>query len=483
MKLLSRFALFGLLACGGFSQAAANQTPDITPIQSDRTLPFQVKLKRANFCMPQGVQSYQHAIYKDFWLIITGRTDGLHGFANSPDNFPARAQNTVVYVVDSRRHKIYSRDLKDPHSGLTQEQIDLLSVTAAQSYQTEDKKTLYITGGYGIDTASGQFTTKDCLSAINVPGLIRWVVKPRSGETAAQHIRQIFDPIFQVTGGYMNQIGNNPTLLIVGQDFEGVYHDPSQPATQVYTEQVRRFRILDNGKHLSFEALEPRPLTPDPNYRRRDLNVVPTLKLVKGHLKESFTALSGVFTPPPDTGIWTVPVEVTADGIPSMANPGQPTTFKQGMNNYDSAVMGLFSEKSGDMFHVIFGGMSFGFFENCEFKTDDEIPFINQTTTIKVDRCGHYSQHLMRNGSFPKILSRFVNPGNPLLFGSECEVFLFHDVPKYRSGILKLDAIKKPTVIGYIIGGIASTLPNTNTYADSFSSPLIFKVIVEPNRA
>ena len=254
------------------------------------------------------------------------------------------------------------------------------------------------------------------------------------------------------------------------------------PEFQQYTEQVRRFHILDDGISLSFTPESPLPLVPDPNYRRRDLNVVPVVKKVNKKLKNSFAVLSGVFTP--TTGVWTVPVEITANGFPSMADPSLPSTFKQGMNNYDCATFGMFSEKTGDMYTILLGGISFGFFEETEagleFNTDEEIPFISQTTTIRIDKHGNYVQHLMRKGGFAFIPSKTVHPGNPLLFGAECEVFLLNNIPKYSNDVLKLDSIKKRTLIGYVIGGIKSTVPNTSSQADSSPSEYLFKVIVEP---
>lgn len=278
-----------------------------------------------------------------------------------------------------------------------------MSVTAAQGYQSGT--TLYITGGYGLDSTTGGLDTKNVLTAIDLPGLIHWVINPSAGETAAEHIRQIFDDIFKVTGGYMNQVGNNPTLLIMGHEFNGFYADPLQqpPVYQQYTEQVRRFYIHDDGVNLSFTPLDPLPPTPDPDYRRRDLNVVPIVSKVNKKLQNGFVALSGVFTL--TTGIWTVPVEITADGYTSMADPTLPSTFKQAMNNYDSATFGMYSKKTGNMYTVLLGGMSFGFFgktnDGLEFFTDPEIPFISQTTVVQIDKYGKYTQHLMKRGRIP----------------------------------------------------------------------------------
>ena len=167
-----------------------------------------------------------------------------------------------------------------------------------------------------------------------------------------------------------------------------------------------------------------------------------------------------------------------------MADPTLPSTFKQGMNNYDCATFGMFSEKTGSMYTILLGGMSFGFFEETstgfQFNTDPEIPFISQTTTIQIDEDGNYSQYFMPDGGYPLIRSKKVNPGNPLLFGAEAEVILLHRVPKYSNDVLRLDAIKKRTLIGFVVGGIQNTLPNTNTQADSSPSRYLFKVYVEP---
>lgn len=52
----------------------------------------------------------------------------------------------------------------------------------------------------------------------------------------------------------------------------------------------------------------------------------------------------------------------------------------------------------------------------------------------------------------------------------------------FPDDILQLDAIKCPTVIGHIVGGIQSTLPNPHADTSaSAASPFIFKVTLIPN--
>lgn len=450
-----------------------NQTPTVSPIYPGNQLPFRVQVELENFTLPNGLQSFASAIYKNKWLLIAGRTSGLHGFENDTNNFPPQAQNTVVYVVDPINQTVAFKSLSNPSSGLTQSQIDLLSVTSPEFHQHH--KTLYLVGGYGVDSATGQFSTKDSLSAINVPGLIHWVTDGYPGETAAQYIRQITNPIFRVTGGHLVKGRKNEYLLIFGQDFQGFYFDSSNGD---YTKQVRRFNIHDDGKKLSIEVKEPKPKNPDPNYRRRDLNIVPIINHLHGFPLASFLALSGVFTT--SGGAWTVPVLIDTKGNSSMADPNDPLTFKQGMNNYDSATMGLYSKKGNDMYVVLFGGISYGYFENGVFNTDSELPFINQFTTIKLNEHGHFKQYIM-DAQYPVILSTFSNPGNPLLFGAGAQFMPVKGLPSFKNGVLKLEKLgKEPIVVGHIVGGIQSTLPNTNSSTDSAASPYIFRVVLQP---
>lgn len=472
-KIISRLSLFAAL--GWLSSLSAdNQTPDTSSIYPENDLPFRIQIEQADFSLPNGLHSGVKATYKGKWLFLAGRTNGMHSFNFDNNNFPPSMQNQVVYVVDPVKKTVVSKSLTDPSSGLTQHQVDLLSVTSPQYYRTG--QTLYITGGYGVDTSSGLFSTKDVLTAINVPGLIHWVLDAYPGETAAQHIRQISDPIFRVTGGYMTKIGHT-TLLVFGQNFQGFYLPSSSGE---YTEQIRRFKIYDNGKKLAVKILPSKPLIQEPNYRRRDLNVVPIVQVKCGFSVPALTALSGVFTL--TGGIWTIPVIISANGNSTTKDANDPEAFKQGMNNYACATLGLFSRRHEEMYTLLLGGLSYGFFDNGVFETDEEIPFINQVTTIKLDKHGDFKQYIM-SGQYPVIISTQSNPGNPLLFGAGAYMIQNPSLPAYRNGVLKLDGLcKEPVLLGYIVGGIQSTLPNTNVASDSAASSYIFKVTLVPVR-
>ena len=220
----------------------------------------------------------------------------------------------------------------------------------------------------------------------------------------------------------MVEASRHHALLVFGQNFsnDNVFADGT------YSEQIRRFRIIDNGTNLSVVAQKSLPETPDPNYRRRDLNVVPIIE--RG--RQSFVAFSGVFTT--NNGVWTVPVEISRKGITTMANPTNADTFAQGMNNYTCPTLELFSRKAGNSYTVLMGGISFGFFSSGVFLTDPELPFINQVTTIKRDRDGVFSQYLM-NAEYPVILSTGSNPGNQLLFGASATFIPVDGLPRTRT--------------------------------------------------
>jgi hypothetical protein len=457
-----------ILLTGAGAASAQNQTPDVSPILPEDSLPFRITVERADFTLPSGVQSYVAGTFGRSWLILAGRINGLHGFNSDNDNFPPNEQNTTVFVVDPVQKTVATRSLTGPGSGLTQSQVDLLAVTGAQSYQLGN--TLYMTGGYGVDTATGDFSTKDALTAIDVAALMQWVVNPPPGDTAARHIRQIRDPIFQVTGGQLKLGAGGVTMLVFGQNFVGnnVFADGT------YTEQVRRFRILDDGVALSAVPLSSLPVLPDPSYRRHDLNLVPLIR--DGH-DAGWAALSGVFTP--GTGVWTIPVDIATDGTPSMADPANPATFKQGMNGYASAHFGVYSPSTRQMYTTLLGGISFGYFADGAFVTDAQLPFINQITTIRHGSDGVLSQYIM-GSEYPVIVSTGSNPGNQLLFGAGAHFFAAGGLPAYANGVLDLDQLggSQPHLIGYIVGGIMSTLPNTNTRTDTAASPYVFKVML-----
>lgn len=469
MTNLSRTLIFLVIYLGLGMEAsfADNQTAELSTVLPAASLPFRVVIENTTIKLPIGNHSGVVGVYKGQWILLAGRSDGMHGFGNDP--FPDPAQNRNIYVINPATGAVFTRALADPSSGLTAQQIDTLAVTSPQGYQESD--TLYMTGGYGSDSSNGTFGTKPVLTAIYLPGIVQWVTRT-GNQSVARNIQQIFNPLFQVTGGEMFKLGS-AMQLIFGQNFTGIYTGGSNGD---YSEQVRRFKLIESNGQLTVATYPSKPLNPDPNFRRRDLNIVPALLNNQGNLQYGLVAYAGVFTP--SDGAWTVPVVFTETGDPQMANPNLPSTFKQAMNHYVCATASLYSRKYQSTYHIFLGGISYGFFVNGVFQTDSELPFINQITTVKMDKEGHFSQYLM-NSEYPVILSTQSNPGNPLLFGAGA-YFIADNIQRYPNGVISLDTIRKPTVIGYIVGGIQSTVPNTNVASDSTASTYVFKVTLIP---
>lgn len=469
-KIIFASAILFNLACFG-----ENQTQDLSPLHSEKDLPYSISID-LDFEMANGFHSGSVAVFKGKWLFIGGRTNGMHGFSSTMQNFPTVSQNRSVFVVDPVTQITYTKSLDDPSSGLTPTQIETLAVTSPQYDQYQN--TLYITGGYGFDTYAGTYTTKSLLTAINVPGLMHWVINASPGETAAQYIRQIANPVVQVTGGDMFRSRGDLHLLIFGQNFTGSYFEGG--ATGVYTEQVRRFKIKDDGVNLSIKVEDPFPLVPDPNFRRRDLNIIPIIQKAGGMRIYGYTALSGVFLPGDNGGAWTVPVIIDIDGIAKMPDPAKPKTFKQGVDNYVSAIAGLFSNKRNEMYILSFGGISYlGDF----FIPDPDLPFTNHTTTIKIDKKGHFTQYLMDN-TFPIIPPPVGVTGDYLRFGAAAVFFPNPDIELYKNTTIKFDKLgKEPVVIGHIAGGIQSAVANTTTPqppGQTLASTYVFTVTLYP---
>lgn len=440
---------------------AQNQTPTLSPVLPGSLLPFTLEIGQASFSLPAGLQSYAAGTYKGKWVLITGRTNGMHDFSKVGNNFPPSFQNTTVYVIDPATGTSMSRSLTEQSSGLSQHEIDTLSVTASQFFQKGN--TLYIVGGYGINTANGKMETKSTLTAIHLRNLVQWVADAKP--SVKKSMRQTSNPFLKVTGGALFQDNDHdPFLLILGQNFSGFYREGSNGA---YTQQIRPFWLYESEKKLAILPKTSKTIYPD--YRRRDLNVIPIMR----QNKSAYLALAGVFTL--DTGVWTVPITIFPDGSSFEADPSAPDTFKQAMNQYNCAAFGLYSSDTEDMYAVLPGGISFGFFSNGVFETDSEFPFINQVTTIKIDKKNHFTQYL--NGEYPFIPSTGSNSGNQLLFGTEAVFFPAKEIPLFKNKVIQLDKLpSSPVVIGYIVGGIMSTLPNTSAPSDSTASPYVFTV-------
>jgi len=475
-RLLAVTAAAAMLLAAPSVARAQHQTATLTPISLDNNLPYRISLRGYDFGAAElpTLHSFAAGHHDGKWVLIAGRTNGLHGFDrfNPQDNFPVQTQSREVWVVDPVAKQSWRRSLQDPGAGLSELEVNSLTPTNNQSYQAGHR--LYMTGGYGVISTNQDGThnygTFDTLSAIDLPGIIDWVTT--GSGAAADHIRQVNDPKVKVTGGGMVAIDGR-THLVFGQDFNGAYVPQVSGA---YTRQVRSFDIVDDSVNLVLQNVTS--TTPLEAYRRRDLNVFPVIAPGAGSLvEERLVALSGVFTPA--NGAFTVPIEIDAAGNPSMDDPNDPATFKQGFNGYHSAKLGLYSEAAGEMHEIIFGGISVQFLDEqtMQVQTDHALPFVNDITAVKIDAAGAFSQHHL--GFFPAINDL---GGKRLRFGTNAEFFHAEGIETFANGVIKLDALSQETTLGYIFGGLAANGPHTRGVPGivSSASNTIFEVVLTP---
>ncbi len=108
--------------------------------------PFSIQLQPVNLSQAPAVQSFAHAEWQGKWLLLGGRTDGLHRrqpFAT----FAADGNNTRLYVVDITSGQVWQRSLTELPTGLREQ----LQSSNMEHYQHLDK--LYLIGGYAYSAS------------------------------------------------------------------------------------------------------------------------------------------------------------------------------------------------------------------------------------------------------------------------------------------------------------------------------------------
>ncbi len=484
---------------------------------------YQITLQSSTWSDPAnplpGLQSFASAVYGNEWVMLAGRTNGMHDFTDSgAANFPPNRQNVDVWVVNPATRHTWHRSLADGTS-LSLDQISRLSATNTQSFQRGDG--FFVAGGYGsllssasydaltgstTIVSSGSFVTHNALTAIHLPELVGWV---KSGTGAAPTnlpataVTQISgaDDYFAVTGGEMFKTANDQVHLVFGQNFQGGY---TASSSGVYTSQVRNFTLdytPGGGSVVPVLSYSPVSASPEPGdataFRRRDLNVVPSIRrdpTDPAAVQDGMIAYAGAFTgtaiatgtgtvSSPGNGVWTLPVEISATGTPTMiGTTSTASSFVQGMNQYSSANLSVYSGSTGDFTTFMFGGITANTYDpqSGALTYQAEYPFTNQITAVTRDVAGGYSQHYVGEYPFTPIVS---GARTFSLYGAEAKFFASPGLPAnvtYENGVFKLDELLAlgSGTIGFIFGGIVSSVPNTSSRLDSTASPEIFSVVI-----
>lgn len=468
------------------------------------------------------------------WVVIGGRTNGLHNFVPSGEqSFPPAFQNGIVYVINPVDWQVWSRPWTQ--TDVPAAVYNSLSSTSQQYYQKGD--TLYTVGGYsapgtvsftgdataksktvtvtsGIENlAVGQslsgvlpypsgekiflsgttitaingntvtastaaqvdatgvsmaaftreFKTYDTLTALSLKGLADAVIN--GGDVAKlSKVRQMSDPRLAVTGGAMAPL-NGRTYLTFGHNFQGGYNGASASISQVYSDEIRSFRIIDTGRKLAiggYQALR------DPvNYRRRDGNLVNFI----GSAGQPQLAYEGGVFSPGESG--------TGYRAPILIGPGGgvhiDAAYTQFFSQYTTANIPLFDPRSRSMYDILLAGISLYDDVDGVPTANTDLPWVDDVTSLVRARNGSFQEYMM-----PPIQP--VTAGGTGYYGANAGYFQNPGLRTYRNGVIPLNLQHGPTVVGYMYGGIYSTVQSTgnNTFSQTGASNQVFQLALTP---
>ncbi|TVZ14655.1 hypothetical protein [Maribacter sp. MAR_2009_72] len=412
---------------------------------------FQVSVREAelNFKIP-AFQSAAVAKYDGKWLLIGGRTVGLHSLDNDPPAFRKDKANDSIWVIDLESQQSIGVPVPKEYGRN-------LSATSQQYYQVNEK--LYLAGGFTVkDTSAVNNWTSDLFFEIDLPSLIDYVTNNATIPLEQVFTKVIQNPYVQVTGGEMMVVNNN-FYIIGGQNYQQAY---VPGYTGVYTNAIRKFSLLNNNG--IWQLSDTLTLEDSENLHRRDFNMTETV--MYGNDSIGAVIYGGVFTNNEMAYRHPVYINGLVSGIPTIEID---TSFHQKTNLYTGAKIqaALFYNDKGWFYnHTTFlGGISYmtlkpGADSLSVPEMGNELPFSNVISSFLTD------------GEFYSIEKVQLPPNEilPTYLGTNATFFAKPGFAlKGHPEILDLNKIfnnidfNQPVSIGYMYGGILSPVPNTFT--------------------
>lgn len=392
------------------------------------------------------LNSYAHAVYEGQWLIIGGRTDGLHD--HRPDRaYPKELANKNIFVIDPESKQVWSQSLDVLPESLAEQ----LQSTNMSFYQ--DEHAMILIGGYGWSNMADDFVTFPRLTRVDVAGLVKAI---KNNQEISQYFDQVENQDMAVSGGYLGKIGE-VFYLVFGNRFDGRYSTQvNKGHTQEYTHEIRKFRLgRESGKTVIIDAGKVHDTA---HFHRRDYNLLPQI-FPNGAF--GYTAFSGVFQYERNFP-WLNPVNIYKDRYEVIE------TFEQQFSHYHSACVPVFRESVNQMDNLFFGGMA-RFVPDP--KTGDIIndPLVPAVKTIS--QVARFADGSMQEG--------ILDIQMPGLLGASANFIPVNDIPLLHGKIVDYDNLPPgKSLVGYIYGGLESSHPNIflRPVGTSKSTNRIFKI-------
>lgn len=509
MKKLLVFAL--LLTFAGCTASPptpqnANAVPTATPgATAAATIPYSLTLEGFSVAGFPGLHSAVVAGAPEKLLMIGGRRNGLHGFPDGHDaakgpSFPKTEANDTIYALDLANRKL----LGSAQVGSLPTKIaNQLKATNTQ-YQLVNGW-LYIAGGYGPDPKTGTLSTLAYVTVVNFDALATAVInnQPLDAAFASANIIQFDHPALAVTGGELELLpdasGATDFVLAFGQQYDGEYTTGGGLTNQLYSDGVRVFQFTyppNSAKPsgVNFITAVPNPpgtqMDPENPYHRRDFTMKPSLD-ASGNRR--LTAYGGVFKGGRIEGFLN-PVFIGSGSNTVTLTPN--TSTSQLLSQYDTAAIQLFDNRggSGTTYTTFFGGISQYYWDAAtqSLKRDtlnlnitppiDGLPFINSVSTLKMPTGNDTgTQYLHVGQAFPPTSAIPTCSNVPATYGgTETKFVIASGVPTVTEGVLQLSAINNTSVVGFMVGGIASTAPYPGNA--TCASVMFYQVTLNPTQ-
>lgn len=420
----------------------------ITCLQMFAQQRFTLRLEPSTLSSAPAVHSGAFGTYNNKWFFVGGRKNGLHGFL-PPSSFPETGVNDSIYIADPVANQQWSASTYQLPDTIR----EAINSSNMEFYLSDS--TLYMVGGYGWQEAVTEFITFHTLTAINMKGLMNDII---NAQPITGNFRQIKDSSLAICGAHLAKM-DSTYYLVFGHRYDGHYNrlnSNTALTNQVYSMEIRKFQIADDGSNLSIYNYQA--IRDTANFRRRDYNLIPFLDPFRG---EGLLAFSGVFRPDVNLPYLNC-IEIFKDTV-IVRND-----FNQNLSQYHSAVCALYDSITMLQHNLFFGGMSMYYMDTLTQQTihDTLVPFVRTISDVARDIDLNYHEF-------------DAGIRMPALLGTNAYFLPDWNVPTYAGHFIHLNRLPHHQRLGFITGGIESldlNIADNNPGAQSFASARVYEV-------